>query len=86
MPTQKTVSELALALHDKKILNIDATLRDALATPSSILNNPDKAADWNVIGGSHYVLVTGLRGDVGQVTNPANIARTTTRGGGTPGP
>ena len=31
-----------------------------------------EAADWNVIGGSHYVLITGLNGDAAQIkTNPA---------------
>jgi hypothetical protein len=81
MPTQKTVHELAVALHDKKILNIDTPLRDALSVQSSILNDPDKVADWNVIGGSHYVLVTGLQGATDKVTNPAAIVK-----GGTPGP
>jgi hypothetical protein len=76
MTTQKSISELALALHDKKILNIDSSLRDTLAVGSPIFNNGDKVADWNIVGGSHYVLVTGLQGDLEKVANPAAISHT----------
>jgi hypothetical protein len=74
MPTQKTISQLANTLHDKQILNLDSSLRDSLSVESPILNGPDKVADWNVVGGSHYVLVTGA-GVLTNVSNPANIGK-----------
>lgn len=75
MPSQKTISDLASALHQKKILNIDTSLRDTLGTESSLLNGPDLVADWNIVGGSHYVLVTGLSGALDKISTPAEITR-----------
>ena len=75
MPTQTSVAELAQKLHDKKILNLDSSLKDSLSIESSVLSGADKVADWNIVGGSHYVVVTGL-GGLGAAANPAAISKT----------
>ena len=76
MPTQKQIAELAHSLHDKKIINLDSSMREALNVSSTVLNDPNIAADWNVVGGSHYVLITGIQGGLERVTNPTNIGKT----------
>ncbi|MEG3162076.1 hypothetical protein U1763_16370 [Sphingomonas sp. LB2R24] len=76
MPTQKQIAELAHSLHDRKIINLDTSMRDALSVSSTVLNDPNVVADWNVVGGSHYFLVTGIQGGLEKVANPSTIGKT----------
>ena len=73
MATQQSVLEIAKLLHDKKILNLDAPIRDVLSIDHSSLNSAEDSAPWHVIGGSTYVLVTDITEASDRVTNPTNI-------------
>lgn len=67
-------SQVAQMLHDNKIINLDTSLRDTLATqPALAAHLGDAAADWNLVVGNHYVIVTGLPQKGGLATNPGQI-------------
>lgn len=56
MPTQKEVLQMATALHDKKLMNIDGSTRELLSVQLDALNGPQEVG-WYVVGGTSYVLI-----------------------------
>jgi hypothetical protein len=77
MPTASEIKQLATELHDKKIINLDASGRDFMSMTSPVLHKGDEVADWYAVGGSHYVIVCGAQAQlavdpakIGAVANP----------------
>jgi hypothetical protein len=69
MPTQKQVLQMANALHERKLINLESSARDLISVESDILNGPEQVG-WYVVAGTSYVLI-GASTALEAIKNPA---------------
>lgn len=76
MATAREVQSLARGLHEKEVINLEASLGSLLDTQGLDIVNPGVEAGWYVLGGEHFVVVCGaVAGDIEAVTNVAAALR-----------
>ncbi|WP_156949878.1 hypothetical protein [Simplicispira psychrophila] len=71
MPSMKEINDLAVEMHNKKIINLDISARDVLSAAS--VHRKGEEVGIYALGGDHYVIVCGST--AGNATNPVNITR-----------
>jgi hypothetical protein len=69
MPTMKEINDLALEMHNKKVINLDTSARDILAATAA--HKHGEEVGIYVLGGDHYVVVCGAT--PGKAVNPGVI-------------
>lgn len=61
MPNMSDIKDLVSDLHDRKIINANATVAELLSARVNLVGKggPEEAG-WYVLGGEHFVVVCGL--------------------------
>lgn len=66
MPTPAQITKLATALHNEKLVNLEASTKSFVDVAAHIPDGGAAAADWYVVAGDHYVIVCGLNDRLGE--------------------